>query len=259
MTCASGRELWRREHFHTLANPLMGGDRGELQNLRGEPANRSLEKEVERIHHRPQCWQHFPVWDICLRACRGEWWLGVEARALEIGPLGEDWGWGPWWKPEGPHAAQPRDSREKSVPAREVRDHCCGDLPTLWACRQEDTAFMNARGEMGWGLWSQRWASRLAATKARARDRGQSAMADPRPRGWHDVHHSLHQAASRQKSLPVPVLLGAAKGPSTWGQFPWGSRQLPEAVLTSYRSLLPQVFLAHPNCVRHIAPFAQTD
>ena len=71
---------------------------------------------------------------------------------------------------------------------------------------------MNARGEMGCGLSSQRWASTLAAAKARARDGGQSATADPRPRGWHDVHCSLHQAVSRQKSLPVPVLLGTAKG-----------------------------------------------
>ena len=156
-------------------------------------------------------------------------------------------------------AAQTRDSREKSVPARGLRDHCCGDLPTLCACRQQDTASVNARGEMGCGLSSQRWTSRLAATRACARDGGQSSMADPRPRGWHDIHCSLHQAVSRQKSLPIPVQLGAAKGPSTWASSAGGADDLPEAVVTSYRSLLPQVFLAHPNCVCHIAPSAQTD
>ena len=222
MTCASGKEPWRREHFHTLGNPLMGGDRGELQNLRGEPANKCLEKEVERIHHRAECWQHFTVCDICLSACCGElvagcWGLGFEDRAI-----GRGLGLRAMMKV---CAAQTRDSREKSVPARGLRDHCCGDLPTLCACRQQDTASVNARGEMGCGLLSQRWTSRLAATKACARDGGQSSTADPRPRGWHDIHCSLHQAVSRQKSRPVPVRLGAAKGPSTWGQFPWGSRR----------------------------------
>ena len=35
-TCTLGRELGRRKSFCTLGNPLTGGVRGKLQNLRGE-------------------------------------------------------------------------------------------------------------------------------------------------------------------------------------------------------------------------------
>lgn len=84
----------RREHFHTLANPLMGGDRGELQNLRGEPQTGPWKKK----------WKEFTTdlsadstsqseTFVCVPAVVSGGWV-FEARALEIGPLGEDWGKG---------------------------------------------------------------------------------------------------------------------------------------------------------------------
>ena len=40
-----------------------------------------------------------------------------------------------------------KESKEKSRPAREARDHCCGDLLTLCVCRCPDTIFTSARGD----------------------------------------------------------------------------------------------------------------
>ena len=54
--------------------------------------------------------------------------LGAEARALEVGSQGEDWGWRHEHSPKGATAPQlaGRESRKKSGAAEEARDHCFG-------------------------------------------------------------------------------------------------------------------------------------
>ena len=37
--------------------------------------------------------QHSPAWEACLLTHQGGWGLGAEARASEVRPQGEDWGW----------------------------------------------------------------------------------------------------------------------------------------------------------------------
>ena len=53
--------------------------------------------------------------------------------------------------------------------------------------------------------------------------------------------------------------LALPRDPRPGASSPGGADNLPEAVVTPYRSLRPQVFLALPNCIRHITPSAQTD
>ena len=69
--------------------------------------------------------QHPPVWEACLLTCQGEWGLGAEAPALEVRSQGEDWGW--LHEPSLKGASAPqlagRESRKKSGPAEEARDH----------------------------------------------------------------------------------------------------------------------------------------
>ena len=96
-TCTSRRELLRRTSFHPLGSPFTGGDgvwRGEAlepqrrmqqQGCRGQ----SREIPAQRI----SADQHSPAREACLLTCRDRWELGVEARALEVRPQGEDWGW----------------------------------------------------------------------------------------------------------------------------------------------------------------------
>ena len=98
--CTSGRELWRRESFHTLGSPFTGRDRGwgvaageaseprrraQQQGCRGQ----SWEIPAERI----SADQHSPAREACLLTHQGGWELGAEARASEVRSQAEDWGW----------------------------------------------------------------------------------------------------------------------------------------------------------------------
>ena len=135
-----------------------------------------------------------------------------------------------------------------------MRDRCCGGLPALRACRQQDTAFVNARGEMRCSLWSQRWASRLAATKASARDRWKVPRQSPAPEvGMTSTVAPTKLSAGKSHCLYL-CCLALPRDPRPGASSPGGADNLPEAVVTPYRSLRPQVFLALPNCIRHITP-----
>ena len=56
------------------------------------------------------------------------WGLGAEARASEVTPQGEDWGWPHEDSLKGASATQlaGRESGKKSGPAEEARDLCIG-------------------------------------------------------------------------------------------------------------------------------------
>ena len=72
--------------------------------------------------------QHSPAREACLLTCWGGWGLGAEARASEVRPQGEDWGWLREHSLKGASAPQldGRESGEKSGAAEEARDHCFG-------------------------------------------------------------------------------------------------------------------------------------
>lgn len=57
---------------------------------------------------------------------------------------------------------------------------------------------------------------------------------------------------------PYLCCLALPRDPRPGASSPGGADNLPEAVVTPYRSLRPQVFLTLPNCVCHITPSAQT-
>ena len=96
-TCTSGREVRRRKSFHTLGSPFTGGNEGwaggKLQSHGGECSNRGAEGKAERFPQRIGAEQHSPAQEACLLTCQDGWGLGAEARALEVGSQGEDWGW----------------------------------------------------------------------------------------------------------------------------------------------------------------------
>ena len=97
-TCTSGRELWRRKSFHTLGNPFIGRDGGVGVGEASEPWKRAQPqgwggKSGEIPAQRIGVDQHLPAREACLLTHWGEWGLGVEAQASEVGSQGGDWGW----------------------------------------------------------------------------------------------------------------------------------------------------------------------
>ena len=60
--------------------------------------------------------QHSPAGEACLLTRWGRWGLGAEARASEVRPQGEDWGWLHEHSLKGASAPQlaGRESRKKS-------------------------------------------------------------------------------------------------------------------------------------------------
>ena len=70
--------------------------------------------------------QHSPDREACLLTHWGGWGLGAEAPASEVRSQGEDWGWLCEHSLKGASAPQParKESRKKSGPAKEARDHC---------------------------------------------------------------------------------------------------------------------------------------
>ena len=72
----------------------------------------------------------------CLLACWGGWGLGAEARASELRPQGEDWGWLGEHNLKGASAPQlaVRESAKKSGTAEEARDF--SSLFVSWCARR---------------------------------------------------------------------------------------------------------------------------
>ena len=70
--------------------------------------------------------QHSPAREASLLTRQGGRGLGAEARALEVGSQGEDWGWRCEHSLKGASAPQlaGRESGEKSGAAEQARDHC---------------------------------------------------------------------------------------------------------------------------------------
>ena len=106
----------------------MGGGPGEkLQSHEGEHSNRGAEGKAERFPHRGSepTSTHQPERLVCSPAGGWGWGLGAEARASEVRPQGEDWGW--WHEHSLKGASAPqlawRESRKMSGPAKEARDH----------------------------------------------------------------------------------------------------------------------------------------
>ena len=119
-TCTSGRELWRRKGFHTLGSPFTGGDGmggGKLWSHGEEHSNR-VQKAKWRDSQRISVDQHSPAWKAHLLTCQSKWGLGAEARASEVRPQGEDWGWLREHSLKGASASQlpGKESREKPGP-----------------------------------------------------------------------------------------------------------------------------------------------
>ena len=122
-TCTSGRELWRRKGFHTLGSPFTGGD-GEARGEASEPRRRAQQQGCrgqsrEIPTQRISADQHSPAWEACLLTHLDGWGLGAEARASEVRPQGEDWGWLREHSVKGASAPQlaERESGKKSGPA----------------------------------------------------------------------------------------------------------------------------------------------
>ena len=97
-TCTSGRELWRRQSFHTLGSPFAGGDCGWRRGEASEPRRRAQQQGCggqsgEIPAQRRGADQHSAAREACLLTRRGGRGLGAEARATEVRSQGEDWGW----------------------------------------------------------------------------------------------------------------------------------------------------------------------
>ena len=95
----------------------MGG--GKLQSHGGERSNRGAEGKAERFPHRGlvSTSTHQPEKLVCSPAW-GQWGLGAEAQASEVGSQGEDWGWLREHSLKGASAPQlARESGKKSQPA----------------------------------------------------------------------------------------------------------------------------------------------
>ena len=69
--------------------------RGKLRSHGGERSNRGAEGKVERFPHRGSVPSstHQPEKLVCSPAGWDRWGQGAEARASEVRPQGEDWGW----------------------------------------------------------------------------------------------------------------------------------------------------------------------
>ena len=96
-TCTSGTELWRKG-FHTLGSPFAGGDcrwwRGETSEPRRRAQQQGCGGQSGGIPaQRIGADHHSPAREASLLTRRGGRGLGAEARALEGGSQGEDWGW----------------------------------------------------------------------------------------------------------------------------------------------------------------------
>ena len=104
----------------------MGTGGGELQSHGGEHSNRGAEAKVERFPHRGLVQPELTSLRSLSAHLSGRWGLGDEAWASEVRPQGEDWGWLREHSLKGASVTQlaGRESRKKSGPAREARDHC---------------------------------------------------------------------------------------------------------------------------------------
>ena len=96
-TCPSGRELWRRKSFHTLGSPFTGGDGGwqggSFRATEESAATGCGGQSGEIPAQRIRADQHSPAREAWMLTHWGGRGLGAEARALEVGSQGEDWGW----------------------------------------------------------------------------------------------------------------------------------------------------------------------
>ena len=124
---------WRGKRFHTLGSPFTGRDGGWWRGEASEPWRRAQQKGCrgqsgEIPTQRIGADQHSPAWDACLLTCQGRWGLGTEARASDVRPQGEDWGWLHEESLKGASAPQlaGTESGKRSGPAWEARDHCFG-------------------------------------------------------------------------------------------------------------------------------------
>ena len=95
----------------------MGGDRGEASEPQRRAQQQGCRGQTREIPaQRIGANQHSPAREACLLSRQGRWGLGAEARALEVRPQGEDWGWLREHSLKGASAPQlaGRESRKKS-------------------------------------------------------------------------------------------------------------------------------------------------
>ena len=77
-------------HCWRLGVAVLGGASGPQMRVQQQGCGgQSAEIPSQRIGAD----QHSPAWEACLLTRQGGWGLGAEARALEVGSRGEDWGW----------------------------------------------------------------------------------------------------------------------------------------------------------------------
>ena len=92
-TCASGRELWRRKFLPSGKPPHWQVQGGALEPQRGVQQQGCGGQSGEDLTQGDQCLLTSTPSLRCLPAYGGRWGLGAEARASEVRPQGEDWGW----------------------------------------------------------------------------------------------------------------------------------------------------------------------
>ena len=121
----------KEEKFPHTRKPLRGrrlrvaeGEASEPRRRTQQPWCRGQSGEIPT--QRIGADQHSPAREACLLTRWGRRGLGAEAWASEVRPQGEDWGWLREHSLKGASAPQlaGRESRKKSGPAEEVRDHC---------------------------------------------------------------------------------------------------------------------------------------
>ena len=131
----------KEERFPHTRSPFVGGDcrwqGGKLRSHGGKRSNRGVEGKAERFPHRGSVLTstHQPKGLVCSPARAGGG-LGAEARALEVGSQGEDWGWQHEHSLKGAGTPQlaGRESGKKSGAAEEARDFF---LPLCFLVREE--------------------------------------------------------------------------------------------------------------------------
>ena len=103
-----------------------GGEASEPQRRAQQQGCRGQSGEIPA--QRISADQHSPAREACLFTRRGGRGLGAEDQASEVRPQGEDWGWLCEHSLKGASAPQlaGAESRKKSGPAEEARDHCFG-------------------------------------------------------------------------------------------------------------------------------------
>ena len=158
----------KEERFPHTRKPFAGGDCGWRRGEASEPQRRAQPQgcrgqsgdiPAQRLGAK----QHSPAQEACLLTCRGGWGLGAEARALEVRPQGEDWGWQREHSLKGASAPQlpGTESGKRSGAAEQARDFF---LPLCFLVSKERGFRVPLKGapetgvSRGYQCGPQRWA-----------------------------------------------------------------------------------------------------